>query len=97
MLHYLTAPGPTLADLRQLLVPAGQLVLEDYARRGPPFPWRAFEWLVRRVDVGDVQATLAEAESLCLHSGLHIAGERAFPITWLWQGWTLRAQASFSR
>lgn len=38
VLHYLTALIPTLAGLRQLLAPAGQLVLEDYARRGPPFP-----------------------------------------------------------
>lgn len=98
LLHYLAAPSPTLAGLRQLLAPAGQLVLEDYARRDAPFPWRAFEWLVRRVDVGHVRAyTLAEAESLCLHAGLRIASERAFPITWLWQGWMIRAQASFSQ
>lgn len=98
MLHYLAAPIPTLAGLRQMLAPEGQLVLEDYARRGPPFPWRAFEWLVRRVDTGHVQAyTLTEAQSLCLQAGLHIASERAFPITWPWRGWTLRAQAGSSQ
>lgn len=98
LLHYLAAPIPTLTGLRQLLAPGGQLVLEDYARRGAPFPWRAFEWLVRRVDVGHVRAyTLSEAESPCLNAGLHIASERAFPITWLWQGWTLRVQPGCSR
>lgn len=98
MLHYLAAPIPTLTGLRQLLAPGGQLVLEDYARRGAPFPWRAFEWLVRRVDVGHVRAyTLAEAEFLCLNAGLHVASERAFPITWLWHGWTLRAQIGRSQ
>lgn len=96
-LHYFAAPIPTLAGLRLLLALAGQLVLEDYARRGPPFPWRAFEWLVRRVDTGYRRAyTLAEAQALCLHAGLYVARERAFPITWLWQGWTLRAQADTS-
>jgi SAM-dependent methyltransferase len=97
MLHYLAAPISTLTGLRQLLAPAGQLVLEDYARRGPPFPWRAFEWLVRRVDVGHVRAyTLAEAEGLALHAGLHVTSERAFPITGLWHGWALRTQVGCS-
>lgn len=53
---------------------------------------------MRRVDSGHVQAyTRVEAEPLCLHAGLHVVSERAFPITWLWQGWTLRAQMGYSQ
>jgi ubiquinone/menaquinone biosynthesis C-methylase UbiE len=39
----------TLVEWRRLLAPGGQLPLEDFARRGLPFPWRPFEWLVQRV------------------------------------------------
>lgn len=91
-LHYLSDPVATLAELGQLLAPGGQLVVEDYARREPPFPWTAFTWLVRRVDPGHVRAyTLAEAKSLCRQAGLLVVYERSFAVDWLWHGWALRA------
>jgi len=93
-LHYLPEPEATLAGLARLLAPGGQLILEDYARREPPFPWGAFEWLVRRLDAQHVRAyTLAEAGALCAGAGLRLRGEQRFTITWLWRGWALCAQA----
>ena len=92
-LHYFRAPAFALARFGQLLAQGGQVVLEDYARREPPFPWRAFEWGVRKLDPGHVRAyTLAEACALCREAALEVIAERAFPIDWLWQGWALRAQ-----
>jgi ubiquinone/menaquinone biosynthesis C-methylase UbiE len=44
-LHGLLDAEATLSGLRQLLALGGQLVLEDFARREPPFPWAVFEWL----------------------------------------------------
>lgn len=95
LLHYLPEPAATLAGLRRLLAPDGQLVLEDFVRRRAPFPWPAFEWLVRRLDAGHVRAyTLAEARTLCARAGLRIVGEPEFVVDWLWRGWALRASPS---
>lgn len=96
-LHAMPNPVETLAQLRRLLVPGGHLVLADFARRPPPFPWRAFEKLVLFVVGGPMQVyTLAEARFLCREAGLSIVCEEAFRIDWLLQGWTLRAQNAFS-
>jgi ubiquinone/menaquinone biosynthesis C-methylase UbiE len=96
-LHDMPDPVGTLVGLRQLLAPGGQLVLEDFARREPPFPWRAFEWLVRLVVGRQVHAyTLAEAQSLCRQAGLRIACEKAFSVDWLLHGWALRAYSALS-
>jgi ubiquinone/menaquinone biosynthesis C-methylase UbiE len=91
-LHALPDPVRILLELGQLLTVGGQLVLEDFARREPPFPWAPFDWLVRRVVGGSVHVyTLAEAKSLCQEAGLRIVGEKAFSIDWLLHGWALRA------
>lgn len=92
VLHYLPQPEVTIAALRQLLAPDGQVILEDYARRNLPFPWPVFEWLIRQLDVQHVRTyTLSEAHALALRAGLHITAERAFSMTWLWHGWVIRA------
>lgn len=94
-LHNLANPLATLPGLRRLLAPGGQLVLEDFARRTPSFAWTVFEWLERRIEGGHGRAyTLAEARSLCQHSGLRVACEKAFTVNWLWHGWALRAYAA---
>ncbi|HLW00595.1 MAG TPA: methyltransferase [Ktedonobacterales bacterium] len=93
VLHYLPQPEATLAALRQLLAPEGQLILEDYARRSPPFPWPVFEGLIRCLDAQHLRAyTLSEAHALTLRAKLPITAEYAFSITWLWHGWIIRAQ-----
>jgi len=96
-LHDIPDPVGTLVGLRRLLAPGGQLVLEDFARREPPFPWRAFERLVRLVVGRPVHVyTLAEAQSLCRQAGLCLVCEKALRIDWLLQGWALRASSAFS-
>ncbi|MFI5271752.1 MAG: class I SAM-dependent methyltransferase [Ktedonobacterales bacterium] len=94
-LHYFPDPVATLAGLAELLASGGQLVLVDFARRAPPFPWPLFEWLVRRFDAGHLRAyTLAQARELCQSAGLRVEAERTFTINWLWHGWGLRASTA---
>ena len=91
-LHDLSNPVAVLAGLGRLLAPEGQLVLEDFARREPPFPWAAFEWLMGRIEGRRVHAyTLAEVQSLCMQAGVHVACGKTFIVNWLWHGWVLRA------
>ncbi len=90
-LHYLSDPVATLAGLRRLLAPAGQLVLEDYRERELLLIRKVFRWLVRLVDPRHVRTyTLAEASSLCRQAGLSIVCEKTFAVDWLCDGWALR-------
>ena len=92
-LHYIADPIPALKGLHHLLVPTGSLVLQDYARRPPPFPWPLLEWLLRRIEGEYVRAyTLAEAQSLCVQAGFEVVASKAFVIDWLCHGWVLRLQ-----
>jgi ubiquinone/menaquinone biosynthesis C-methylase UbiE len=91
-LHDIGDPRAFLSDVRGLLAPGGQLVLEDFARRGSAWLWAVFEWLLRWVEKGQVRAyTLAEAQALCVRAGLHVVYGKAFPVDWFWHGWALRA------
>jgi ubiquinone/menaquinone biosynthesis C-methylase UbiE len=91
-LHDMPEPVATLAGLRRLLAPGGQLVVEDFARRERPFPWTAFEWLLHQIEGSPVHAyTPAEAQSLCQQAGLSLARGKAFKVDWFWRGWVLRA------
>ena len=90
-LHDMPEPVATLSGLRRLLAPEGQLVVEDFARREPLFPWAVIEWLARQIERTYVRAyKLAEAQSLCQQAGLHVAYGRSFTVDWLWHGWVLR-------
>ncbi len=89
-LHDVSNPVQALAELRKLLVPEGQLVVEDYAPHGPPFLWALLEWLIRHIEEGEVQAyRLSEAKSLCVKAGFCVLREQAFTLNWLWHGWAL--------
>ena len=91
-LHDMPEPLTMLSELRRLLSPGGQLVVEDFARREPVFLWAAFEWLLQRLEGSRVHAyTLAEAQSLCQQAGLHVACGRLFTVDRLWHGWVLCA------
>ena len=93
--HDLLEPAATLLGLKRLLAPGGQLVMEDFARREPPFPSKAFEWVLRRAEGGQVHAlTLDEAQSLCEQAGLRVSRGKAFQVNWLWRAWVLRASTS---
>ncbi len=92
VLHDIRDPVGFLSDMRRLLAPGGQLVVEDFARRRPALLWAVFEWLALRIEEGPVRAyTLAEAQALCVQAGLHVVNGKAFPIDWFWHGWALRA------
>ncbi len=45
-LHDLPEPAATLSGLKRLLVPGGQLVMEDFARHEAPFPWTPFRMVL---------------------------------------------------
>lgn len=96
-LHYVAEPGRALAGLRRLLTLEGQLVLEDFARRTSPFPWAAFEWLMKQIDAQYVRAyTFKEAQALCSQAGLDVVCGNVFSVDWLWHGWALRAHNASS-
>lgn len=96
-LHNLPESLAVLRGLRRLLAPNGQLVIEDYARREPPFPWVIIEWLAKHIEGGHVHAyTLAEARALCLQAGLRVLNEKAFVVNWLWHGWVVRVSEEAS-
>lgn len=91
-LHDIRDPVAFLSDVRGLLAPGGQLVLEDFARRRPAWLWAVFERLLRWIEGGYGRAyTLAEARALCAGAGLHVVCEQVFTIDWFWHGWALRA------
>ncbi|HEY4383540.1 MAG TPA: class I SAM-dependent methyltransferase [Ktedonobacteraceae bacterium] len=95
-LHYLDNPAAVLRGLAQLLVPQGQMVIEDYARRTFPFPWRLFTCFMKHVDPQYKRAyTLKEAQTLCQVAGLQVTTTRAFSIDLLWQGWVIQAHCLF--
>ena len=96
-LHDMPEPAGMLAELKRLLAPGGQLVVEDFAPREPRFIWAAFEWLLQRIERNNVHAsTLVEAQALCQQVGLHIASEKVFTVDWLWHGWVARAYRTAS-
>ena len=97
VLHDLLDVEAALSILRQLLAPGGQLVLEDFARREPPFPWAVFEWLLHRIERNRVHAyTLGEVQSLYAQVGLQVASGNAFTIDWFWRGWVVHAYRASS-
>ncbi len=92
-LHDIRDPVVFLSDIRRLLAPGGQLVIEDFALRQPAWLWAVFERVTGLIEGGHVRAfTLAEAQALCVEAGLRVVCERDFPIDWLWRGWALCAE-----
>lgn len=93
-LHDVPEPAAALNRLRLLLAPRGQLMLEDFARREPPFPWGAVALLLRWIEGSYIRAySLAEARTLCAQAGFTIICEKSFVIDWLWHGWALDVRA----
>jgi len=91
VLHNVQDPAGVLRGLAELLASRGQFVIEDFARRTFPFPWRIFEWFTRKRDPQHVQAyTLAEAQQFCQEAGLHVLTAKNFPIDSIWRGWVIR-------
>ena len=91
-LHDIVDPVAFFVEMRALLVPEGQLVVEDFAPRQPLVFWAAFEHLLRRIETTSVHAlTLNEAHVSCESAGLCVAAQKKVGIDWFWHGWVLRA------
>ena len=92
-LHLMQKPVETLIQFKSLLAPDGFLILEDYARRLPPFPWSLFEFILRHTEEMYVRAyTLSEVQTLCTQANLRVITGRTFSIDWLWHGWVITLQ-----
>lgn len=92
--HYFEDPVAVLRGLLTLLLPQGTLVIEDYARRPFPFPWRMLEWLIKHIDPQHIRAyTLLEACTIVQNAGWRIVIARKFAINLLWHGWVMRTKA----
>ncbi|GAC1379567.1 MAG: hypothetical protein NVS4B7_03650 [Ktedonobacteraceae bacterium] len=89
--HYLADPEDTLRGFKHLLAPGGQMVIEDYVLRGLPFPWKAFEWIIKIYDPHHVRLyTRTEAQALCQNAGFLVVDTHSFSIDLFCQGWVLR-------
>lgn len=89
-LHLMQKPVETLIQLKTLLTPDGFLILEDYARRRPPFPWVLFEFILRHAEEMYVRAyTLSEVQEFCTQADLQIIAGHAFSVDRLWHGWVI--------
>jgi ubiquinone/menaquinone biosynthesis C-methylase UbiE len=94
-LHNVEDPQGVLHGLAELLAPQGQFVIEDFARRTFPFPWRLFEWFTRKRDPQHVQAyILEEAQQFCQEAGLSVLTAKNFPIDSVWRGWIISARGA---
>ena len=92
-LHLMQKPVETLIQFKSLLTSDGILILEDYARRLPPFPWSLFEFILRHTEEMYVRAyTLSEVKTFCTQAGLQVISGYAFSIDWLWHGWIITLQ-----
>lgn len=89
-LHAMPDPIATLTSLHRLLVPGGQLLLEDFIWHLPSFSWRILAGLARRVGTGFLHPySLVQACSLCERAGLSITHAHTFGIDWLLCGWVI--------
>ena len=89
-LHAMPDPEVLLTTLHRLLVPGGQLLLEDFVWRAPSFSWGFLTRLARRVGAGSLHPyTLAQARFLREQAGLSIVHAHAFVIDWLLCGWVI--------
>ena len=90
-LHYFKEPSATLRGFMHLLTPGGQVVFDDYTLRGFPFPWKAFEWVIKFYDPQHIRLyTLSEAQGVCSSVGLQVVLAKTFPIDLFCSGWVLR-------
>lgn len=91
-LHDIEHPENLLRALSQLLTAKGQLVVEDYARRTPPFPWKLFERLIKRIEPEYVRAyTLIEAQQFFKDIGFSALYNDTFEVDLVFHAWIVQA------
>jgi len=92
VLHDISKPQETLQQLSKLLATNGQLIVEDYARRTAPFPWKPFEWGIKRIEHEYVKAyTLHEAQQLIEDAGFSGLQGDTFEVDFVFHAWVVQA------
>ena len=90
--HYLPHPQATLEQWCALLRPGGTLVLLDYTKASVTA--RYFEWAIRLIDQAHQRAYYsAQIKDLVAQAGFEVDESEAFPISFFWQGFVIRAFA----
>lgn len=93
-LHYIAQPKKFLVEIKRILKPGGQLVIEDFTVHGRFF-WPIFEKLVRLLDPSLFKTyTLTELSQVVKAAGFTISDSGSFKIDPLWRGMFIRASMS---
>ena len=93
VLHDVAQPQQTLRELSTLLTTNGQLVVEDYARRTPPFPWKLFERVIKRIEPEYVKAyTLIEAQQFFKNTGFADLYNDTFEVDLVCHAWVVQSK-----
>lgn len=91
-LHYVAQPGSLLEEIRRVIKPGGQLIIEDFTINGYFF-WALFERLIRLVDPQYYRTySFNELRRFVISAGFsQLAGE-CFRISRLWRGMLMTAK-----
>lgn len=93
-LHYIAQPEKLLVEIKRVLKPGGQLVIEDFTVHGHFF-WPIFERLVRLFDSQLYKTyTLTELNQFVDAAGFTARESGSFKIDLLWRGMFVRATRS---
>lgn len=94
-LHDIKQPENLLRELSQFLTANGQLIVEDYARRTLPFPWKLFERLIKHIEPEYVRAyTLIEAQQLFKDIGFSALYNDTFEVDFVCHAWIVQATST---
>ena len=93
-LHYFRKPVVVLRGLRELLVPLGHVVIEDYTLRSFPLPWHIFEWAIKLYDPQHVRLyTPSDVQLFSKQANFQVLHMHMFPIDFFCQGWVVLLDA----
>lgn len=90
-LHYLSCPDKLLLEVKRVLKPGGQLVIEDFTVHGRLF-WPLFEKLIHWLDPQYQKTyTLVQLNQLAAQAGFVIQESSNFKIDLIWGGMFISA------
>ena len=93
-LHYFSDPIAVLRGLRELLVPLGHVVIEDYTLRSFPLPWNILEWAIKLYDLQHVRLYRScDVPSFSQQASFQVIHMHTFPIDFFCQGWVVLLEA----
>ncbi len=92
-LHYVAKPETLLQEVRRLLKPGGQLIIEDFTVRWPFF-WPFFEKLIRLVDpLHHRTYTYEQLVQFVSTAGFNRRAGGCFKLDWWWRGMIISASS----